>query len=412
MFKTKTLRGKILFTILVIFLFRAGSIFPVPFINTDILTTSMDGVRDTLFGLFNLMSGGGLGQASMFAMGVSPYINASIIVQLLTVAIPNLEKLKKEGGVGIKKINKITRYVSVVLALVQAIGFYLMLGNWGALTYTGFVPGFIIVLSFVAGSSLVMWMGEQVTASGIGNGISIILVAGMLSGLPRGVRILSGIRPAYMIGLIVLCILAAIMFVVVMNEAEQRIPVQYARASSGEYQTNRHSTLPLKVNLSGVMPVIFASTVLSIPNTIKMFVPSVGTGTVGKVIMPFFDMTNSFYGLMYFVLIIAFNYFYVSIQYDPVEIANNLKQSGGTIPGVRPGLPTVTYIEKSMHRLTLIGAIFLGVIAVVPIVMNTIFSNAHFYLGGTSLLIIVGVAIETVKKMRSTQTVKRYSKLI
>lgn len=401
-----------MFTVLMIILFRIGSVFPVPFINTDILSLSMESVSDTLFGLFNMMSGGGLGQASLFAMGVSPYINASIIIQLLTVAIPAFENMKKEGPMGVKKLNQITRGVSIVLALVQSIGFYFMLNNWGALVQTGIVPAAVIMIAFTAGSSLVMWMGERVTEHGIGNGVSMILVAGILSGLPGALLRLGLIDPKYWIGVIVAVILVAIMFVVFVNEAELRIPVQYARAVSGRYQNSQKTNLPLKVNMSGVMPIIFASTVLSIPQTIKMFVPAFGSGEIGSAILSAFKMTSPIYGVLYFFLIIAFNYFYVSIQYDPVEMANGLKQNGGVIPGIRPGKPTSDYIRRAMNRLTFIGAIFLGIIAAVPIILNSSFQQFSFYLGGTSLLIIVGVAIETVKQMESTQTVKKYSKLI
>lgn len=410
--KNLSLKHKILFTVLMIVLFRVGSVFPVPFINTSILKISMESVSDTLFGLFNMMSGGGLGQASLFAMGVSPYINASIIIQLLTVALPVFENMKKEGPTGAKKLNQITRAVSVLLALVQSIGFYFMLNNWGALNREGVVPALVIMIAFTAGSSLVMWMGERVTEKGIGNGVSLILVAGILSGLPSALLRLTIIDPKYWIAVIIAVVLVAIVFVVFVNEAELRIPVQYARAVTGKFQNGQKSNLPLKVNLSGVMPIIFASTVLSIPQTIKMFVPSFGSGDIGEKILAAFKTTNPIYGILYFLLIIAFNYFYVSIQYDPVEMANGLKQNGGVIPGIRPGKPTSDDIRKAMSRLTFIGAIFLGIIAAVPIILNGSFQQFSFYLGGTSLLIIVGVAIETVKQMESTQTAKKYSKLI
>lgn len=412
MSKTVSLKNKILFTVLMIFLFRVGSVFPVPFINTNILRLSMESVSDTLFGLFNMMSGGGLAQASLFAMGVSPYINASIIIQLLTVALPVFENMKKEGPSGVKKLNQITRGVSILLALIQSVGFYFMLNNWGALDQTGIIPAIVIMIAFTAGSSLVMWMGERVTECGIGNGVSLILVASILSGLPSGLLRLMTIDPKYWIAVIVTVVLLAIVFVVFVNEAELRIPVQYARAVTGKFENNKKSNLPLKINLSGVMPIIFASTVLSIPQTIKMFVPSFGSGDIGEKILAVFKTTNPTYGVLYFLLIIAFNYFYVSIQYDPIEMANGLKQNGGVIPGIRPGKPTVDYISKAMRRLTFIGAIFLGIIAAVPMILNSNFQQFSFYLGGTSLLIIVGVAIETVKQMKSTQIVKKYSKLI
>lgn len=389
-----------LITIFLVILFRVGSVFPVPFIDTSVLKLSMKNVGETIFGLFNMMSGGGLSQASILAMGVSPYINASIIVQLLTVAIPFLENMKKEGISGVKKLNRMTRYLSIVLSILQAVGFYAALSSWGALSGDGVLVTVVIVLSFTVGSAFVMWLGERLTESGVGNGISILLVAGILSGLPSGVISLSVIKPVYLAFIIAVIVFISIVFVVFMNESEQRIPVRYSRAI-GRYQNGSESYLPLKVNMSGVMPVIFASTILSIPQTLVMFVPSFLETDIGSKILSVFSSNNIVYGIIYFILIILFNYFYVSIQYDPVQMSNTLKQNGGMIPGVRPGSQTSKFIAKSINRITFIGALFLAVIAVVPIILNTAFGGFSFYLGGTSLLIVVGVFIETVREIQT-----------
>lgn len=411
--KMRGMRDKILFTVLILILFRLGSVLPVPFINTEMLRMSMNSANGTLFDLFNMMSGGGLTNASVFAMGVSPYINASIIVQLLTVALPVLENLKKEGAEGQRKINKLNRYVAFVLAAVQSYSFYMMLSQWGVVTVQGFAPLAIIMLSFMAGSFLVMWLGERITEKGIGNGISIILVAGILSGLPEGIVVLTRLNPKYWIPIVLAVILAAIVLIIYMSEAEKRVPVSYSRAVAVDRHYNMgDSNIPLKVNMSGVMPIIFASTILSIPNTIKMFAPSITNHEIAAKVMRLFDNTSFSYGIIYFLLIILFNFFYVSIQYDPVEMANTIKQQGGVVPGIRPGKPTAEYLKKSMSRLTFIGAIFLGIIAVVPIALNAQFQNVSFYLGGTSLLIIVGVAIETAKQIEANKSVYEYSSLI
>ena len=391
---------KMLITIFLVILFRVGSVFPVPFIDTSVLKLSMKNVGETIFGLFNMMSGGGLSQASILAMGVSPYINASIIVQLLTVAIPFLENMKKEGISGVKKLNRMTRYLSIVLSILQAVGFYAALSSWGALSGYGVLVTVVIVLSFTVGSAFVMWLGERLTESGVGNGISILLVAGILSGLPSGVISLSVIKPVYLAFIIAVIVFISIVFVVFMNESEQRIPVRYSRAI-GRYQNGSESYLPLKVNMSGVMPVIFASTILSIPQTLVMFVPSFLETDIGSKILSVFSSNNVVYGIIYFILIILFNYFYVSIQYDPVQMSNTLKQNGGMIHGVRPGSQTSKFIAKSINRITFIDALFLAVIAVVPIILNTAFGGFSFYLGGTSLLIVVGVFIETVRQIQT-----------
>ena len=405
--KRESFWHKILFTVFVIVLFRIGSIFPVPCIDTEVLKTAIGAMDGTLFGFFNMMSGGGLSQASIFAMGVSPYINASITIQLLTVAIPALENKKKEGAEGVRKLNRLTRYAAIILSIVQGYGFYAMLSKWNALKYTGVIPAWMIILSFTAGSFLVIWLGEQITKNGMGNGISIILAAGILSGLPGKVLTLSQIEPKYWIVVIILLVFAAMVLVVLMNDAEKRIPVIYARSAAAG-NAKQTSNLPLKVNMSGVMPIIFASTILSIPKTIQMFIPAISNHAVASKIIGFFDQTSPMYGLIYLLLIFFFSSFYVSIQYDPVEMANTLKQQGGMIPGLRPGKPTADYLKKSMNRLAFIGALFLGIIAVLPIFLSIAFPDSGFYMGGTSLLIIVGVAIETVKQMETERLAMKY----
>ena len=405
--KRGSFRDKILFTIFAIILFRIGSIFPVPCIDAEVLKTAIGAMDGTLFGFFNMMSGGGLSQASIFAMGVSPYINASIIIQLLTVAIPALENKKKEGAEGVRKLNRLTRYAAIILSIVQGYGFYAMLSKWNALKYTGVIPAWMIILSFTAGSFVVIWLGEQITKNGMGNGISIILAAGILSGLPGKVLTLSQIEPKYWIVVIILLVFAAMVLVVLMNDAEKRIPVIYARSAAAG-NAKQTSNLPLKVNMSGVMPIIFASTILSIPKTIQMFIPAISNHAVASKIIGFFDQTSPMYGLIYLLLIFFFSSFYVSIQYDPVEMANTLKQQGGMIPGLRPGKPTADYFKKSMNRLAFIGALFLGIIAVLPIFLSIAFPDSGFYMGGTSLLIIVGVAIETVKQMETERLAMKY----
>lgn len=284
--------------------------------------------------------------------------------------------------------------------ILQAVGFYAALSSWGALSGDGVLVTVVIVLSFIVGSAFVMWLGERLTESGVGNGISILLVAGILSGLPSGVISLSVIKPVYLAFIIAVIVFISIVFVVFMNESEQRIPVRYSRAI-GRYQNGSESYLPLKVNMSGVMPVIFASTILSIPQTLVMFVPSFLETDIGSKILSVFSSNNIVYGIIYFILIILFNYFYVSIQYDPVQMSNTLKQNGGMIPGVRPGSQTSKFIAKSINRITFIGALFLAVIAVVPIILNTAFGGFSFYLGGTSLLIVVGVFTETVRQIQT-----------
>lgn len=409
--KIPDLRRRLLFTALILLIFRFGSVIPVPFIDTDVLGNMMQSNSDTIFGVFDMLSGGGLSQASIFAMSISPYINASIIIQLLTVAIPALERLAKEGMEGRKKLSQITRYTTVIIGLIQGFGFYTLIRSWGAIRIDNVFTALIIVLSFTAGCAFIMWLGEQITDKGVGNGISIILFAGIIAGIPSSVGSMIQNKTSNAELLIVaVLVLAAIMFVVFMNGSERRIPVQYAKRVVGRKMYGGQSShIPLKVNMAGVMPIIFAQSICSLPSTIAMFVPSAlnGEGFLGSLVRTL-QPSTIWYGIIYFVLIIFFNYFYIAIQYNPIEMANNMKKNGGFIPGIRPGKPTADFITRTLSKITLMGAIFLGVIAVFPIVLNYGMHVQGLYFGGTTLLIVVGVALETVKQIESMMLMRNY----
>lgn len=409
--KIPDLRRRLLFTALILLIFRFGSVIPVPFIDTDTLGSMMQSNSDTIFGVFDMLSGGGLSQASIFAMSISPYINASIIIQLLTVAIPALERLAKEGMEGRKKLGQITRYTTVIIGLIQGFGFYTLIRSWGAIRTDNVFTALIIVLSFTAGCAFIMWLGEQITDKGVGNGISIILFAGIIAGIPSSVgsMIQNKSSNAELLVVVVL-VLAAIMFVVFMNGSERRIPVQYAKRVVGRKMYGGQSShIPLKVNMAGVMPIIFAQSICSLPSTIAMFFPNAltGEGFLGSLVRTL-QPSTIWYGIIYFMLIIFFNYFYIAIQYNPIEMANNMKKNGGFIPGIRPGKPTADFITRTLSKITLMGAIFLGVIAVFPIVLNYGMHVQGLYFGGTTLLIVVGVALETVKQIESMMLMRNY----
>lgn len=417
--KIPELRKKILYTIMVIVIFRIGCVITVPYINPEALTYFANGTGNMLDYL-NMMSGGALSQCAIFALGVTPYINASIIIQLLTVAIPALEQLSKEGEEGRRKLTRITRYTGGGIALVMSIGYYLILRNSaGVLSYTsgwqGIFAAVVIVLSFTAGAQLITWLGEQIDFKGIGNGVSLLIFAGIVSrwgNLITAVRTMLSkaadgeIKYYIMLPLLLILAVAAIVFVVVLTKAERRIPVQYAKRVVGRKMYGGQSShIPLKVNMSGVMPVIFASAMCSIPGMI---------GTFLQVDSPFwtaffevFNYRSLLYAIVYLLLILAFNYFYVAIQYNPVEIANNLRKNNGAIPGIRPGKPTSDFITKCLSKITFIGAIFLGVIAVMPIVLGNV-TGMSIQLGGTSLLIVVGVALDTGRSMESYMLMRHH----
>lgn len=415
------LRKKILFTLFILVVYRFGSQVHVPFVDATIFSqylNSLEGAGNTLMGMFNMMSGGAFSRSTIFALSIQPYINASIIMNLLTVGIPALERLQKEGGEeGRKKIASITRYATVGLGLLMGFGYYTMLANSNP---TALIPdaqgsilhAAVIILTFTAGSAFIMWLGEQITEFGIGNGISIILFASIVS---RGSAVVSqGIEMIrsgqwWLLILILALAVAVVVFVVFITNAERRIPIQYSKRMVGRKMYGGQSTfLPLKVNMSGVMPIIFAQSIAMFPATIAAFIPK--TQATQDTLDKIFGTSSVLYAVVYFFLIIAFSYFYQSIQFNPVEIANNLKQNGGFIPGFRAGKPTSDFIRKVLNKITLFGALFLGVIAILPIIMSNLdVSLSGLALGGTSLLIVVGVALETVRAIEA-QMIMRHHK--
>ena len=418
--KIDDLRKKIIFTLVVLVLYRLGCAIAVPFIQPSAINSMIAADSGSMLGYLNMISGGAFANATLFALGVVPYINSSIIITLLTVAIPYLENLSKEGEEGRKKIAKITRYVAVVIAFVLAFGYYFVLKNNNALIYTeglaGTFAAVVIIATFIGGSVLLMWMGEQIDKKGIGNGISLIIFTGIISRLSVTVTTLIAMVQAgiagetkylVMVPLIIIFAVLVIAFSVVLNNAERRIPVQYAKRVVGRKMMGGQSThLPIKVNMSGVMPVIFASSIMSIPGTIKEFFNI--ESEIANKILGVFDYNGLVYAIGYVLLIIAFNYFYVSMQYNPIEIANNLRKNNGVIPGFRPGKMTQDFIAKVISKITFIGGMFLVVVAVLPIITGNL-TGTNIQLGGTSILIIVGVALEVTQQLES-QMVMRHHK--
>ena len=415
--KIEDLRKKILFTLFMVLLYRLGSAVLVPYVNTTLLKQYFDSqLQSSILGLYNVMSGGAFSTATIFALGIQPYINASIIIQLLCIAIPALERLSKEGGEeGRKKINNITRYSTVGIGLLQGYAYYVLISRNNLLQANA--PGvwavIVIVVTFTAGSALLMWMGEQITEFGIGNGISIILFSSIVSRFPAGVinlvrRAAAGSLSWIATVLMLLGALAMIVLIVVVNDAERRIPVQYAKRVVGRKMYGGQSThLPLKVNMSGVLPIIFAQAIASLPSTvITLF-----GGNTDNWFSRTFNSSTIPYAVLYFLLILFFSYFYATIQFNPVEVANNLKKNGGFIPGYRPGKPTSEFIQKVLNKVTLFGAIYLGVIACVPIIISACSkaaANTGISLGGTSIIIVVGVAIETVQALENQMLMRHY----
>ena len=432
------LRKKILYTILMIIIFRLGSCIPVPLLDPaamkEIFTSD-----NSLFGFIDVISGGAFQNATIFAMSITPYINSSIIMQLLTVAIPALERLQKQGEDGRKKIAQITRYGTVVLAFIQAIGLYFMLKSYNAVTNPGLLTAVVVIFTFTAGTAFLMWLGEQITEFGIGNGISIILFAGIVSRFPHMVSdVYHGVTAwmdpltqeeftamnwseaqiaayqksllaPWMVAVVILGMLALVVFIVFISNAERRLPVQYAKRVVGRKMYGGQSThIPMKVNMSGVLPIIFAQSIASLPATICAFVPKWQNGWVMKHI---FDTTTWPYIVIYFLLIIFFSYFYSTIQFNPIEVANNLKKNGGFIPGFRAGKPTSEFIQKVLNKITLFGAIYLSVIAITPLIISAC-SKAEqltgISLGGTSIIIVVGVALETVRALEAQMLMRNY----
>ncbi len=402
--KIPDLRKKLLYTLLLLIVFRLGSHIPVPFIDPDAMSNWVHSSDNSLFSLANIMSGNALEQASIFAMGISPYINSSIIMQLLTVAIPALERMSKEGEEGKKKIAKITRLVTIVLAFVQAAGLYMMIVPPA---FQSTVTFFATVLTFTAGTAFLMWLGEQINEKGVGNGISLIIFAGILAGMPDTFsQLFVGEVNWILVAVLAIVILVTIGFIVLMNNAERRIPVQYAKRVVGRKMYGGQSThVPIKVAMAGVMPIIFAVSIMAFPATIAQMLGGAQSGFWAGVIRVF-SPGSAWYSLIYFVLIILFTYFYTEIQFNPVEIANNMKNNGGFVPGLRPGKPTSDFIRMVLNRITLIGAIFIALIAVTPTLLSHI--NPAFAFGGSSLIIVVGVAIETVKQIESQMLMRHY----
>ena len=414
-FKNIDLRKKILFTLFVIFVFRVGCAIPVPFIDATRLSAAFEasGIGSGIGGLLDIMSGGALSQATLFALAIAPYINASIIMQLLCIAIPALERMQKEEN-GQQKINQITRYVTVGLGLVMSYGYYSLLAyRFDVLKYKTFFTAVVVILAFTAGSAIVMWLAERINEKGIGNGISMILFANIIARIPSGIitPIFNNLKSNfggfwYWALLLIVAMLAIIVFIVFVSQAERRIPVQYAKRVVGRKVYGGQNThLPIKVNMSGVMPIIFAQSIASLPATICAF----GGWTSNWAYKHMFTSTSVIYTVIYLILIVGFSYFYATIQYNPVEVANNLKKNGGFIPGFRPGRPTADFIRKVINKVTLFGALYLGIIAVLPVLLGTIMSNTRFSFGGTSIIIVVSVALETVAAIEAQMLMRNYS---
>jgi len=414
-FKIPDLRKKMLYTLLVIVIFRIGSAIPVPFLNPTQLSKLMNANSGTLMSYINTLTGGAFSRATLFAMSVTPYINASIIIQLLSVAIPSLERLMKEGEVGRKKVAQITRYTTLGLGLLQGFVYYIYLRNQGVTLFTtgfaGVWSAIVDITVFTAGATLMMWLGEQINDNGIGNGISVLLFAGIVS---RGPAIFTSVEQYWSLGvkyyvlvpLMFILVIAVIAAIVFMNAAERRIPVQYAKRVVGRKMYGGQSSfIPIKVTMSGVMPIIFAMSIVTVPTTIVQFLPETSKWYI--FFNRYFSYNSALYAIVYFLLIIAFNFFYVTIQYNPHEMANNLKKNNGGIPGIRPGRPTSDYIQRCLSRITFIGAIFLGIIAIFPILIAGL-SGINIALGGTTLLIVVGVALDTSRQLESQMMMRHY----
>ena len=406
------LRKKLLFTLLILLLYRIGNVIPVPYIDVATLSDYFNStLSNTILGLYNAMSGSAFSQATVFALGIQPYINSSIIIQLLTIAIPALERMAKDGGEeGKKKIERITRYTTVGLGLLLGWAYYMMLRNYSSSSFTiitkeGFLPALVIILAFAAGTTVVMWLGEQLTAYGIGNGISMILFANIISGVPGAIGTMTGLKWWVNI-IIVVGMTALVLFIVFINDAERRIPIQYAKRVVGrKVYGGQNTNLPIKVAMSGVMPVIFAQSICSIPATICTF----AGWTSGWWYTHVWSSRSWVYCVFYALMIFFFSWFYSTIQYDPVEIANNLKKNGGFIPGFRPGKPTAEFIKKVINKIVVFGAVYLTIVCLLPVVAGNVVDGVkNLAIGGTSVIIVVGVALETVKALEAQMLMRHY----
>ncbi len=413
--KIAELRNKILFTLGIIVLFRFGSVLPVPFVNSEVITGFGEG---SIFTLVNIFSGGAFQQATLFALSISPYITASIVIQLLTIAIPALERLSKEGPEGRKKLTQITRYSTVALALITSFGYYTYLKSMPGVLIGIVNPVFeaaVIISSYCAGAAIIMWLAEKINDHGIGNGISIILFANIVTSLPgmisQAISVGNGLGQfGFLVPVLVIVLfMLMIMFVVFVTNAERKLPVQYAKRQDGRRMYGGQNTyIPMKLNMSGVMPIIFASSIAAIPSTLALIIKP-EAGSIWSKIVNLFSSTSPVYMIIYFVLIIGFAYFYLAISFNPVEVANNIKNNGGSVPGIRPGKPTVDYITKILGRITLIGAIFLGIVATLPLIVGMVNPNlSNLAFGGSSLLILVSVALETEKELEAQMTMRHY----
>ena len=408
------LRKKLVFTALLLLIFRIGNAITVPYVDVNMLGQYIDAMSTTVLGLYNVMSGNAFATATIFALGVQPYINSSIIIQLLTVAIPALQRMAREGGEeGKKKIQSITRYATIIIAVLQGWGYYSIMKQGAILTQQGIWPALVIIVSFVAGSAFVMWLGEQITEFGVGNGISMILFAGIISRIPSAVGTgISTLRTDptkwWAILLVIVGVLALIVLIVWVNGAERRIPVQYAKRQVGrKMYGGQASTLPMKVNMSGVLPIIFAQTIAMLPATIGAFATP-KEGSFWEAVLNAVDTKSILYMVLYFLMIIMFSYFYSTIQFNPIEISNNLKKNGGFIPGFRPGKPTTDFIKKVLNKVTLFGAIYLGIVAILPLIIGKAAAIPALSMGGTSVIIVVGVALETVQSLESQMLMRQY----
>ena len=414
--KIPEIRRKILFTFFIIIVFRIGSVIPVPFVDPSMIRELASSDSEQFFSYLSILTGGGLEYGAIFAMSVTPYINSSIIIQLLTVAIKPLERLAQQGEEGQKKLAQITRYTTILLALIQGVAYFFYLKNNNCLSIQGggvVFAAFVIVLAFTAGSAIVMWLGEQIDVKGIGNGISIILFAGIISRVPTAVAYLYGnwkigTSQKIIVIALILAFLLVVAFIVWMTNAERRVPIQYAKRVVGNKQYGgQNAHIPIKVNMSGVLPVIFASSILMVPTILLSFNFLVKQGSSFYKFLSLFSVRGTFYAIIYFLLIIAFAYFYTTIQYNPVEMANNLRKNGGAIPGIRPGKATSDFISKILSRITLIGALCLSLIAILPILVGSI-GGVDIAIGGTSIMIVVGVALDTVQNLESQMMMRHY----
>lgn len=414
-FSLPELRKKMLYVIFIVVLYRIGSAIPIPYIEASVLDMASQYGSGSILQYMSILSGTAFSRATLFALSISPYINASIIIQLLCTAIPALENMAKDEN-GRNKINQITRYLTVGLGLITAYGYYMMLRNYGFIRNKTVFAAIVIIACYTAGSCLIMWLGEKINENGIGNGISIILFVNIVS---SGPQIISGLAAAFTSGVggiitaIVTIIIAIFMvvFIIFMTNSERRLPVQYAKRVVGrKMYGGQSSTLPLKLNMAGVMPIIFANSILALPSTIAMFFPTPEQGTFWYGFQRLFSYTSWLYVVLFLVMIVFFSYFYIAISFNPVEVANNLKKNGGFIPGIRPGKPTADYITKVLNKVTLMGAFFLGIIAVLPLAANIISGNriSGVAFAGTSIIIVVGVALETAREIEAQMTMRHY----